>query len=81
MARNYPLLLAHRSSDRILVEEGTAQVVVPHSFDKLVVRRTGPEEVDSRAGEEDSLPVEADNLDRSRVAGSPVGRTDRRDLT
>ena len=80
MVRNYPLLLAHRSSDRILAEEGIAQVVVHHSFDKVAVGRTGPGAVDSLAGE-DTLPVEADNLDRSRVAGNPVGRIDRRDLT
>lgn len=80
MVRSCPLSQAHRNSDRILAEEDIAQEVDHHSFDKVVVDRTGPEEVGSPA-EEDTLPVEADNLDRSRVAGSPVGRIDRTDLT
>lgn len=80
VVRNCPLLQAHRNSDRILAEEDIAQVVDHHSFDTVVVDRTGPEAVGSPAGE-DSLLVEADNLDRSRVAGNPVGRIDRTDLT
>ena len=80
VVRNCPLLQAHRNSDRILAEEDIAQVVDHHSFDKVVADRIGPEEVGSPA-EEDTLPVGADSLDRSRVAGSPVGRTDHTDLT
>ncbi len=80
MARSCPLLQAHRNSDRILAEEDIVQVVDHHSSDKVVADRTGPEEAGSPA-EEDTLPVGEDSLDRSRVAGNPVGRIDRTDLT
>jgi hypothetical protein len=79
--RSYLLVPGRRSFDHTLAEGGTGQLVDRHM---VVADRIGLGEVDSPV-EEDNLPAEEGNLDRSQVADglgcSPVGRTDRMDLT